>query len=253
VSLDDQHGYIEEIKARTRDGIPIVIRDVHYRYRLRTGRRFGDHEQRRAINPYRFSVQAVKDMAYNRTVTTAGLSDWHTAVKLSVDGAISDFVKANKFDQLTAPATEEANPRLDVNNKILSSGTRNRLRTLGAELLWFDAGHFDVDEKIEDIELKEVVAEQRIDTWSARWDGYAMEIEAFGEAHRMSNHEIGRAEGQAELMKSIIQAFNDARSGDDSHKKRDLRALIWMQIAQILDTINDEGEQPSTQLPPKIR
>ena len=103
VSLDDQHGFIEDLKVKTKDGIQLVVRDIHFRYRLRTGRRFGDHEKRRAVNPYLFSIQAVKDMAYNRSVRTTGLSDWHMTVRLAVDGAITDYIKAHKFDQLTSP------------------------------------------------------------------------------------------------------------------------------------------------------
>ena len=89
--------------AKTKDGIEVVVRDIHYRYRLRTGRRFGDHERRKAMNPYPYSVEAVKDMAYNRTVGRDGLSSWHTAVRLAFDGGITEYIKSHKFDDLTAP------------------------------------------------------------------------------------------------------------------------------------------------------
>ena len=84
-----------------------MVRDIHFRYRLRTGRRYGDYEKRKAIDPYLFSVQAVKDMAYNRAARSTGLTDWHTTIRLAVDGAITDYIKAHKFDQLTSPTYED--------------------------------------------------------------------------------------------------------------------------------------------------
>ncbi|MFC1996917.1 hypothetical protein ACFLXI_04835 [Chloroflexota bacterium] len=255
VSLDDQHGFLEETKARTRDGILVIVRDIHYRYRLRTGRRFGDYERRRAIDPYLYSVQAVKNMAYNRSVTTKGLSDWHTGIQLAVDSAITSYIMSHKFDQLTAPSDEDDDPRAAINNNMMSKEIRTRLRNAGAELLWFDIGHFDVVEKIEDIEIKRTIEEQRIETLSARWDGDAMVIRAAGEARRMSYQDVGRAEGQAALLKNIIQALDEAgfgkeSSGQEQHRMRNLRGIVWARVAQILDTLASDDKGNSSTLPP---
>ncbi len=254
VSLDDQHGFIEELKTkvRTKDGIQIIVRDVHYRYRLRTGRRFGDYEKRKAIDPYPYSVQAVKDMAYNRSARATGLTDWHSTIQLAVDGAITDYIKAHKFDQLTAPSYEDADPRADISKKMMSKGIRNRLRNWGAELLWFDIGHFDVVEQVEGIEMKRTVEEQRIDTWSARWDGDSMIIRAAGEARRMAYQEVGRAEGQADVLLSIIRSLEEA-GFEPGANQENLRAIVWMRVAQILDAAAEEDKRDTTRkkLPPQ--
>ncbi len=257
VNLDDQHGFIEELqtKVRTKDGILIVVRDVHYRYRLRTGRRFGDHEKRRAQNPYPYSVQAVKDMAYNRSVGTRGLTSWHATIQLAVDGAITDYIKAHNFDQLTAPGQED-DPRAEISQKLMSGAVRTRLKNWGAEMLWFDIGHFDVIEEIVDpksertIKMKEAIEKHRINTWSARWDGNAMVIRAAGEGQRMVANDIGRAEGQADMLMSIIEALKEVEISSD-HKEDDkkraeiLRSIVWTQVAQVLDRIADEEKKSS--------
>jgi hypothetical protein len=244
VSLDDQHGFIEEVKAKTKDGIEVTLRDVHYRYRLRTGRRYGDHERRHAMNPYPYSIQAVKDMAYNRSVTGAGLSSWHVVVRLAFDGGITDFIRASKFDNLTAPNYEDADPRAEI-AKNMSKGIRLRLRTYGAELLWFDVGHFGVSDR-----MKEAVSDQRVDTWSARWDGDAMVVRSYGEARRLAYQDMGRAEGQADLLLSIIQALDEAgfeggfgEGEQQVERLKNLRSIIWMRIAQILDASAEEGRE----------
>jgi hypothetical protein len=255
VSLDDQHGFIENIRARTKDGIEVIVRDVHYRYRLRTGRRFGDHEKRDAQNPYPYSVDAVKKMAYNRTVRNETLASWHDTVRLAFDGGIKYYIRSHKFDNLTHPDFEESDPRAEITSA-MNKGIRLRLRNIGAELLWFDIGHFGVSDQ-----MQEAVEEQRVDTWSARLDGDAMVVRSYGEARRLAYQDMGRAEGQADLLLSIIQALEEAsvESGigeDDQEQERlqNLRAIVWTKVAQALDAAAEESKKSPTRgkLPPNI-
>jgi len=246
VSLEDQHGFIEQTAAKTKDGIEVVVGDIHYRYRLRTGRRFGDFERRKAMDPYPYSVEAVKDMAYNRTVGKDGLSSWHQAVRTAFDGGITDYIRSHKFDDLTAP-TNEVDPRTDITSN-MDKRIRLRLRSVGAELLWFDLGHFGISER-----MKETISDQRVDTWSARWDGEAMVVRSYGEARQYAYQDMGRAEGQADMLLSIIQALEEAgleggRGGgtSQSDRLRNLRSIIWMRIAQILDASAAESRKEST-------
>lgn len=247
VSLEDQHGFIEHAMAKTKDGIEVVVSDVHYRYRLRTGRRFGDHERRKAMNPYPYSVEAVKDMAYNRTVGSDGLSSWHTTVRTAFDGGIKDYIRSHKFDDLTAPNNEVNDPRTEITSNMYK-GIRLRLRTVGAELLWFDLGHFGISDQ-----MKAMISDQRVDTWSARWDGDAMVVRSYGESRRLAYQDMGRAEGQADMLLSIIQALEEAGFeggyGDgvkQDERLRNLRSIIWMRIAQILDASAEEIREDSS-------
>ena len=253
VSLDDQHGFIKEASAKTKDGIEMIVRDVHYRYRLRTGRRAGDHQQREAQDPYPFSVQAVKAMAYNRSVRTTGLTSWHTTVRLAVDSAITDYIKAHHFDHLTAPSAGD-DPRAEIAKRMMGQGIRSRLRGVGAELLWFDIGHFDVatreleEKKIETI--RDLIEAQRVDTWSARWDGEAIVVRSQGESRRLVYQDMGHAEGQADLLISIMQSLNDANPDDvqdnPAQRLRDLRAIVWTSVAQILDAAAEDKKKSLT-------
>jgi len=246
VSLEDQHGFIEQVMATTKDGIEVVVRDVHYRYRLRTGRRFGDYERRKAMNPYPYSVEAVKGMAYNRTVGANGLSSWHATVRSAFDGGITDYIRSHKFDDLTAPSNE-VDPRTEITSNMYK-GIRLRLRSAGAELLWFDLGHFGISDR-----MKDTVSDQRVDTWSARWDGDAMVVRSSGEARRLAYQDMGRAEGQADMLMSIIQALDEAGfeggygdRGKQAERLRNLRSIIWMRIAQILDASAEESRESSS-------
>lgn len=76
--LDDRHGYIENMEATTKDGIRIRVKDIHYRYRLRTGRTYGDIVKQDVGEPYPFSYTAVLDMfmgkQYGRRECPHGMS-----------------------------------------------------------------------------------------------------------------------------------------------------------------------------------
>lgn len=230
-SLDDHHGFIEAVSATTKDGIEIVVRNVHYRFRLRTGRRLGDYTERTPVKPYPFSMQAVRNMAYHREVGKEGLKPWPAAVRSLVIGVITNYINQNQIDHLTAPDGDDIDPRLEISKKLRSRPVRERLRNVGAELLWFDIGHFDIQD--------EKVAEQRLDTWQAKWIGNANVERAYGEAKRGAYQDLGRAEAQAEMLMSMIHVLDDeGLSGDNP---QDIQNYVYMKIAQILEGLNKGG------------
>ena len=145
VSLEDQHGFIEETKAVTKDGIEVIVRDIHYRYRLRTGREYGDYAERKQTNPYPYSVQAVKNMAYNRTVRSTGLTSWFATINLAIDSGITGYIKAHQFDHLTHP-DEKQGEDLDF---ILNAGELFTLVVYG-QLIIENAKKFDIGDAVLD-------------------------------------------------------------------------------------------------------
>jgi hypothetical protein len=246
VSLEDQHGFIEETKAVTKDGIEVILRDVHYRYRLRTGREFGDYAERKPTDPYPYSVQAVKNMAYNRTVRSTGLNSWFFTINFAIDSAITGYIKSHQFDHLTHPNYQQGDPREIIAKALMGIGTRARLRRVGADLLWCDIGHFSVSDEVLDIpqdedqplKLNELIRLRRVETWGAKWMGQAEILRSYGKARQLSNQDLGRAEGQAEMLRSIMQAMEEADlTRDPKHPQKNLRAIILARTAEILDSL----------------
>ncbi|HLE52837.1 MAG TPA: SPFH domain-containing protein [Anaerolineales bacterium] len=239
-SLDDQHGFIERVPATTKDGISIEVRDIHFRYRLRTGQPPGVYARRTPTLQYPFSVEAVRDMAYNRAVSTTGLAPWHTAVQSAVQGTITDHINQRRIDYLTAPSVEDGNPRLDIAELLNQVSTRERLRNLGVELLWCDIGHFDIPEPKPEEEEK--FKDPRSEKWGAKWAGSAAVERAYGDAQRLALQERGRAEAQAEMLMSILSALNDIPLvGDPS---QNLRNVIMVRTAQILEALTEKLQAP---------
>ena len=225
-SLEDQHGYLESMLVTTKDGIRVNVSEIHYHYRLRAGRQAGDYTKRKPEKPYPFSVQAVRNMTYNRTVRENGITPWHDAVRLVVDGAISDYISQHKFDYLTTPHFHEDDPRLEIAKRLNSPGTRQRLKGLGAELLWFDIGHIEP--------VNKEVSDQKVGTWQARWIGNASVQRAIGEARLQANQELGRAEAQSEILVSILHSLDTVGLKDDP---KNLRNIILLRTSQLLESL----------------
>jgi uncharacterized protein YnzC (UPF0291/DUF896 family) len=226
-NLDDQHIHTEEVSATTKDGIEVVVREVHLGYRLRLGRSLRDIVDRTPADPYPFSIQAVRNRTYNRFVSDMGLVSWHDSVRSAVNGVIADYISRHKIDQLTAPRYQDNDPREEIKKNLFSKGTRERLRNLGAELLWVDIGHFEIPDK---------VTERRVKTWQAKWQGIAERERAEGEALRLTYLEQGRAEAQAELILKIVKVLEDIHVAGD---RRNVRRLFFARTAQILDAITE--------------
>lgn len=253
-TLDERHGNLKEISARTKDGIKVLVQDVNYRYRLSTDQGPGDYVTRRPDNPNPFSVQAVKNMAYSRSIRLSPgdrkpeVTPWHFMVNIAIDGAILDYIREHQFDNLVDPTTLNAEdglpsfifPRDEINKKFLSQGIRGRLRNVGADLLWWDIGHFTVDDPI--------IIQQFIDKWGSKWEGEAAFKRARGDAERIKLMEISKAETQAEMLINVIRSIEKVVSTiDESGKSPDeikllqrekIRNIILAKTSQLLETMS---------------
>ena len=236
LNLDDQHGLIPAVSAVTKDGIMVTVKDVRFRYRV-----WSDHREtntaagRSLTNPYPFTVRAIRSLTYNRTVSTTGPNTWHEMVKGVISGAISEYIAKHQLDQITAPRYTDGNARKEISDQLGTLATREKLKDAGAQLLWCDIGHFEVDNK--------AVSDQRIDTWKAGWIGNADVTRAYGEAQRNAYQEIGHAEAQAEILMSIVHAFDDIDLAKDD-KDRSIRNIVLVRTAQVLEALSTTtGEQ----------
>ncbi len=221
VSLDEQQGEKESMSAMTRDGIKVVIKDIHYRFRIK------QQEQRSADNPYPFSEDAIRSLTFNLTVGNNGTDPWRMTVERAVTGTIGEFVSSHTIDYLTAPRTHEYNPRLELKSQLFVEGVRKRLSDLGAELLWVDVGHVEIEDSSVD--------ELRTNLWSAEWAGDASSIRAYGDAVRQAYHELGRAEAQADLIMSIAGALSNVDLS--TNPAENIRKILLSQTAQLLNTM----------------
>jgi len=231
INLDDRQGFIESTMGTTKDGVTINVRDVNYGYRLRTGRAFSEAARQNQDAPNPFSYQAVLNMVFGRSMGAFGITPWHNMVNIAVDATIIDYIRENQFDIVNAPKFNRETSRVEIMRRINSPGTRNRLRNVGAELLWIDIGHFDVVDKRYE--------EQMVEVWGAKWSGLAEVKRAFGDAKRTSYLEQGRAEAQAEILESIMSVFE--KLGGPKGDPKTIRAIILSRTAQLIEGMSQSG------------
>lgn len=240
VDLNDQHWHVDHLHAISKDGLVVNIHDFNLRFRLWGSHRKGGITGRNPVVPYPHSVQAVRDLGYNRVMSPDGIPEWGQAVQTAIDGEIQNFIRRNTVDAVTAPQPGQ-NPRQEINQAILSPEVRAKLRAIGTELVWVDIGHFSVADPVE---------EQRIQTWGSRWEGEAELLRAKGEAARSAIIERARAEAQAELLNQIAEGLNGLDPIDPQANPQRMARLFLVKVMQVLEDLRRPYSQPPSQVEP---
>lgn len=228
-SLDEQHYNQKEIgPITTKDGIKVTLRDINYRFRVVSS------TPRSLQNPYPFDQEAIRKMAANRTVNAKGISSWRENVNGMVKSALINFINDHTIDFLTAPRNGELDPRADMRKEMMSERCLRTFQTVGAELLWIDVGHIEIDGT--------EVDKERVNLWAAEWVGNAEATRAFGDAKRQAYQEIARAEAQAEMIMGIAHSLENMNILNDSSDN--IRNILLARTAEIIDAITSTGEKP---------
>jgi len=230
-SLEDQEGFVDDVQTVTRDGIRVRLRDVHFRYRIVPMVVDGRMINRTLESPYPYSEEAMRNMAYNLSINADGPDPWSAAVHRNVTGVITEYIMNNTIDFLTAPRSDSNSPRKGLRLELFSEQKQAALRDMGAELVWIDVGHIDI--------IAEEVDQLRVQAWASDWVGDNKKARAYADAIRLAYTEVARGEAQAELIMGIANAIENINLTTSS--KDNLRSLILMRTAQILDAMRDNN------------
>jgi len=252
ISLDDQIVPLSPVRATTRDGIIVEVREAEFAFRLRTGRGDSDLARREADSPYVFSLQAALRSYYNRSVGSGGVTPWQQVVARAVTSAITGYIQQNRLEDLIPPeeartvAAGESQPNAEyaprfarevITQRLNNDATRAQLEDVGAELVWVNMGQFPI--------VYDRVNARLIETWGAPWKGRAEINLAAGEAQRWALIESGRAEAQAELLQDILEIFNTA--GAQEASREELETMILVRTTQILEALSQSGLPPDAE------
>jgi hypothetical protein len=237
VSLSDQAGSIENMVATTKDGIMIKVLDIRFRYRLRLRPPAEQQGYRSMSDPYPFSEKALRDLAFNRNVDKEGLVSWQSTIQQNVKTTITRYINRHGIDDLTAPGPGGKDPRREIKDEFRSGPVISTFNNVGTELVWIDIGRFEIPESKIDLE--------RIHSWQAKWMGSASITRATGEAKRLAYQELGRAEAQADLLTNIVEGLDEI--GLTGDHRQNLRNLILLRTAQILDVMSEKNQTGADQ------
>jgi hypothetical protein len=221
----------EPFDVTTKDGIRVTISDVQFRYRVWTSKK----DKKKAVqefDPYPYSIEAFDSFLNNVAVREDGIMDWHRSVKNAVTGAIKDYIEQHQADQVFEPEKFNLKPREEIINILETPGTRNRLKRIGAELVWFDIGNFYPAND-------EVYKKLRI-YWVTEKEGEAEITRAKGEAEKIALRELGQNESQVKILSVIENTINEMDLPED--QEENLRMIFQLGISNILDALSAPDE-----------
>jgi hypothetical protein len=184
-------------------------------------------------------------MTYNRVVDANGLVIWRDTVSRQFEGEIKNYIRRNNLDQITAPRAfdrsengwELRRPREEIHIKYQGAGFRKKFRELGAEMLWYGIGYFEVvDSRVND---------QRVETWRAGWQAEDRRNRAYSDARRVAYEEQGRAEARAEILMGIIEGLSDSELCKKRREGR-IPELLLVQVSNLLDSIRNSNRTDTT-------
>jgi hypothetical protein len=238
VDLREIYRQREEVRATTKDGIPIILRNVEATFRLDTGRQ----PKRTEIQPYPFSVKAVRAATYRRAVDKEGQAkDWGDSIMGMISGRIAAWISRQRLDRLTAPLDDD--PRAALRVEFEGAEARGQLARLGAELVRVNIGHLDTPDGVDS---------QRLNNWQSFWQSHDRVTSAQGEALKLAYEELGRAEGQADMLKTITKALETAEPAGPPGEAETNR-LVILRVSQLLETMTPWEKLPEPKAPPAPR
>ncbi len=211
--LRDQFRTKDEVKAVTKDGIPVTVRNVQVSFRIRTGSR---RSERKREETYPFSAAAIRRITYSRTAGPKGPSAWTDGAVGAVVGMVRGYISRNRLDDLISrgdpeddseqnadapkgpplPANKPADPRDRIKDEINSQSSYIRFAEMGIEFLWVSLGH---------IETPQDILDKRIGAWQAKWQREERVTIERGKADGLRLMELARGRARKEFIEKILR------------------------------------------------
>jgi hypothetical protein len=158
IDLRDQLRSVDEVRAVTRDGIEVWAREAQMVFRV-----FSGGKPRSLADPYPYSEEAVRRLAYGQAVTEGGPRRWTENLKDLISREIMAFVSGLTIEEFMAlqpgpTAVEDQRdkgqssgragalhiPRRDLTERFHTPEARRRMQDEGLELAWVGVGTWEV-------------------------------------------------------------------------------------------------------------
>jgi hypothetical protein len=157
IDLRDQLRSVDEVRAVTRDGIELRAREAQMVFRV-----FSGGNPRSLADPYPYSEEAVRRLAYGQAVTENGPRKWTESLKDLISREIMAFVSGLTIEEFmalqpTRQASDAAGgqaggssskalhiPRRHLTERFHTPEARRRIQAEGLELAWVGVGTWEV-------------------------------------------------------------------------------------------------------------
>lgn len=173
-------------------------------------------------------------MVYGRNVNdNSKISSWTDAVQGVIKGIVVEHITNQDLDALLSPGGVADHPMYELRNQFGLPQNLDKIKLAGARLLWINVGDFAV--------ASPEINQQRLKLWLAKQSGDAKILRAQGEAEKVSSRERGRAESQAVLLRSVVQALEEVdvnNKHDKATTAKNLWNIVLARTAQILESMS---------------
>lgn len=257
VDLRDQLRSVDEVRGVTRDGIEVWAREAQMVFRV-----FSGGKPRSLEDPYPYSQDAVRRLAYGQAVTEHGPRNWTDNLKDLISREIMAFVsgltieefmalqpsrepaEAERHEQSRAPSAKSLHiPRRQLTERFHAPEARRRLQDEGLELAWVGVGTWEVGGHAGSDEPR-ALGETLINAWvelqrskRSAPDGARLAAQLAGQ------NEIARA-----LLSDLVQIWRDDEIGTRSRCLA-MIAMVHERLREMLEgDLTEETEPPPSDL-----
>ena len=181
------------------------------------------------------SPEALRQALYEVHVHPSVKVKWTNAAHNAAAGEVRDAITNRTLDELFLPDDPERNPRRDIATQLQKAG-KAALAGRGIELV--DSGFANWQVPRDVIRLRQAM-------WQSGWEKESTITRSAGEADGLLQFQTARAEAQAELVKSIIQAT----------RSMDQNSQVTLNVVEALARVIERTLQRETtlQLPANSR
>lgn len=210
---------------------PVPPRSFSLTWRAWRGRPIKPEEQV-TISPLPASREALRLAAYDLPVTPAGSVTWTAMAHGAATGGVNEAMTHRYLDQLFAPDDQTGSPRQEISTQVFESG-RAALARRGIELI---SCGFD------NIVVPPQVMNLRRQMWQVHWLKESDITRSGGDAERILQHELARAEAQVELIQSITQAIRTMSQTHEPYEEAHPLSLRFIEsVARYVDQVLREA------------
>jgi len=197
------------VQALTRDGIPVEI-EVKVQARIHAS------NPPNYKTPYPFDKIAIRKLITQTPSLKSGPMEWEERPAFLIGAVLNRILAKYRLDELFEPLEEDMQtPRPTIHDEIRRQ-LRQMARSFGVDITEVWLG---------DLKLPDEVTDQFLAYWKADWQRQDTSKEAEGEAAAIRERSRARAEGQEQIIETLVASFQSVKNANLGVAPKQLLAL----------------------------
>jgi hypothetical protein len=206
----------------SKEGIPVTCEaDVSFQVD-------GGQQRPSEVEPYPAAQETVFAAAISTWICGANRlkrkrsMDWGDRMLFEAETILRGILARYTLDRLIGLSPEYAQPREEIRAE-LERELKTKAPALGARILSVELG---------DIRAKDEVTQQWIDAWTARWERWATERQAIGQARRVEQLESAKTRAQVMMLTTITEALRPLMEQEQTVTSKLVLTRLFMVLSR---------------------